>query len=431
MEAAPDGCTPVGIQREPGGYDRALPGLTSVWSTWPARSGALEVVAFFPQGIDEDNLDWLFPDISNRTIIFDTFYLLSLTYKNGGFTTTLAPLRDYLRLHDPTLSPLLCATKGRYCTRMSIHFDRNKPSFKESRWILSEDVNVEHLLGVFASIDPNSNELWRACSNFVQHLCWHKPRLTFLRQKIEDLPDDHQCKPKCLAELAELFMSIGHHEERKRTLNQTLQLVGEEGGRKFVARILSQLSDANRILGLRKEGIQQAREALEIYQQLGSTVEQPRCLIYLARLLLGDKQPDAAKEAASHAIELLPQEGWEFTACQSQRILGKVCRSKGERDKAIHHYEAALAIASPFDWDDQLLWIHHALARLFLDEGEFDHANTHIERAKSHAANDDHGLGCATELQAKILFRQRRLQEAKSEALRAFEVHEKLGAAKG
>jgi tetratricopeptide (TPR) repeat protein len=397
----------------------------------PDARGLLEVVAFFPQGLDEDNLDWLFPDISDRTAIFDTFCVLSLTYTNNGFATMLAPLRDYLRPQDPISSPLLSATKDRYFARMSIVFDRNTPVFGESRWIVSEDVNVEHLLDVFTSFDANVEEVWGASSNFIGHLCWHKPRPTVLRQKIEGLPDDHQSKPRCLAELAELFMLIGNHEERKRALEQALKLVREDGDRELIAGMLIRLSDANRILGLREEGIQQAGEALEIYRSLGLTLEQARCLIYLARLLLADKQLDAAKEAASHAIELLPQKGHEFTACQSHRVLGNIYRSKGERAKAIHHYEAALAITSPFNWEDQLLWIHHALARLFLDEHEFSSAHTHIEQAKSHAANDGYNLGCATELHATILYRQGRLTEAESEALRALETYEKLGSVKG
>ena len=86
----------------------------------------------------------------------------------------LAPLRDYLRPQDPKSSPLLCATKEQYFNRLLVDVDIEKPGFEESRWIVSEDVNVEHLLDVFTSIDVDSSDVWGACAGFFKHLCWHK-----------------------------------------------------------------------------------------------------------------------------------------------------------------------------------------------------------------------------------------------------------------
>ena len=415
------------------GFDESLAGtiklsLASPMFTrlGPDARGLLEVVAFFPQGIDENNLDWLFPTISNRSAIFDTFCILSLTYRNNGFITMLAPLRDHLRPQDPMLSPLLSATKDRYFDRMSIEFDRNTAAFRESRWITSEDVNVEHLLDVFISIDANAGEVWRACANFMTHLYWHKPRFTLLREKIENLSDDHWSKSKCLFELSQLFKSVGNYVERKRRLGQILKLVRAQGDDNSIAHILRELSDANRMLGLYKEGIPQAREALEIYQRLGTTAGQSRCLSYLAFQLYEDKQLEAAKEAASRAMDLLPEKGQEFMVCQSQRLLGNIYRSEGERERAIYHFQVALEIASPFEWHAQLFWIHYFLAVIFLDEREFDDAHTHIEQAKLHAAENACYLGHAMHLQALVSYRRGRFRGAKSEALRAVETYKKL-----
>jgi hypothetical protein len=59
-----------------------------------------------------------------------------------------------------------------------------------------------------------------------------------------------------------------------------------------------------------------------------------------------------------------------------------------------------------------------------------DDAHTHIEHAKLHAVNDPYDLGSAMELQARVWDKQGRLEEAKSEALCAVGVFEKLGAVK-
>ena len=112
----------------------------------PDAREVLGVVAFFPQGLDEDNVDKLFPTISDGLSVFDAFCNLSLTYRGNGFTTMLAPLRDYLRPKDPVASPLLRAAKEHYFGRLSSELDH---SFDGSRWIMSQDVNVEHLLDVF------------------------------------------------------------------------------------------------------------------------------------------------------------------------------------------------------------------------------------------------------------------------------------------
>jgi tetratricopeptide (TPR) repeat protein len=395
----------------------------------PNARDLLGVVAFFPQGVDEKNLDWLFPTISNRKNLFDKFCVLSLTYRSNGFVTMLSPIRDYLGPRDPQSSPLLCATRDRYFGRLSVDVDPHKPGFKETRWIMSEDVNVEQLLDVFTSVDQNPGpNAWGVCGHFMEHLWWHKPRQTVLGSKIEALPEDDQHKPRCLLRLSQLFQGIGNYAEEKRLLTHTLELERRRGDNFQVAQTLRFLSETNRLLDHIEEGVLQVKAALEIFEQIGDTVGQGWCLNDLAWILFSYERLDAAEDAASRAIDLLTGKGQETIICQLHRVLGSIHQSKREKTKAIQHFETALAIASLSDWYDELFWAHHALAELFLGEAEFHDASAQIERAKSYAVGGSYKMGRAMNLQARVWYRQGRVKEANSEALRALEIYKNLGA---
>ena len=397
----------------------------------PDARGILGVIAFFPQGVDENNIEWLFPNIPDGPNIFDVFCVLSLAHQSNGFITMLAPLRDHLCPKEPRSSPLLYAAKDHYFGRLSVGLCPGKPGYEEARWIKLEDVNVEHLLDVFTTIDMDSNNVWDVCSYFMEHLTWHKPRLVLLGPKFEALPDSHPSKPRCLSFLSHLFSSIGSYKEWKRLLNHTLKLWRERGDDVEVAETLRYLSNANRLLRLHNEGIQQAKEALEIYERLDHTPGRASALGNLAQLLYGDQQLNAAAEAASQSIDLLPEKVDGPLIGRCHRLLGKVHSSKGEMEKAINHFEAALRIGSSSNFSDGQFWVHYNLAELFFTQGKFDDSDAHIEHAKSHVGNDMYLMGRATYLQARFWYKQQRVGEARSEALCAIDTYEKIGYTRG
>ena len=232
-------------------------------------------------------------------------------------------------------------------------------------------MNVEHLFDIFTSVDANSKNVWHACAGFTNHLAWHKPRLVVLGPKIEALPDDHPSKAQCLHWLAWLFELVGNQVERKRLFTHTLKLWRPRGDRYQIAQTLLELCDTNRLVGLPEEGIQQAKEASGIFERLGDTVKQAESLIEPARLLYSDEQFDAIEEAASRAINLLPEKGKQLNVCQGHHALGYIYYSKGEGEKAIHHLGLALRIASSLNYYTELFWVHFALADLFLGHGRF------------------------------------------------------------
>ena len=203
--------------------------------------------------------------------------------------------------------------------------------------------------------------------------------------------------------------------EEKRLLIRALKSWRERGDDFKVAHTLRFISNADRQLGLYKEGRERVEEALAIYERLNDIKRQGRSWAELARLLYHDKQLDAAEEAALRVIDLFSDKGNQFVVCNCHNLLGNICCSRGETEKVINHFEKALGIASTFNWLHSLFGINYYLGGLFLSEKRFEDAHAHLERAKSHAINAPYNLGCAMELQARIWYEERKLEEAKSE----------------
>jgi hypothetical protein len=149
----------------------------------------------------------------------------------------LAPLRDYLL--QRTQGRPRSSVQSRSVTLPGCQSISTRTTLGlETQWITSEDVNVEHLLDVFTTVDASSDDVWEACAKFMEHLYWHKKRLTILGPKIEGLPDDHISKPRCLFELARLFAFVGNLAECKRLLAHALGLWRERGSDPMVAQAL-------------------------------------------------------------------------------------------------------------------------------------------------------------------------------------------------
>ena len=396
----------------------------------PDAPGILGVVAFYPQGVDENNLDWLFQTTSDAAKIFDGFCVLSLAYRSDNFVTMLAPLRDYLSPRAPLSSSLLCTTKDCYFTRLSVVLDPAQAGFGESRWIISEDVNVEHLLDVFTSIDAKSDNVWDACVGFMSHLFWHKPRRVILGQRIEKYPDDHPSKSDCLLWLSILAQAVGDHSERTRLLNQSLKLWKDKGDLSGTIIRLRFQSDAYSEVGRYEEAIQPIREALEVCEQLGDPVEKARTLMDLAEALVFANQLDEAEESASAAIALLPEDCDQFFLSYSHRVISGIYRSKSDNEKAIEHLEKALKIAISHNLHPVVSPTTAILVTILTQEQRLDEANVYIERAKPHADKSNNKMDTARLMiaQVNIWMQQCKFEDAISELSKAIEIFEELGA---
>ena len=82
-----------------------------------------------------------------------------------------------------------------------------------------------------------------------------------------------------------------------------------------------------------------------------------------------------------------------------------------------------MIIREPFDF-----WTHISLVTLFSNDGRLEDAQAHIEQAKPYTTNNPYHLARVMQEQTTVWRKQSKLEEARSEALRAANAFEELGA---
>ena len=125
---------------------------------------------------------------------------------------------------------------------MSIKLNLYEPGFKESRWIVSGGVGIEHLLNVFTVvIDGDSGDVWDACTKFLWHLIWRKERLIMLGSGRRLVPL--------------LVVSISRESYGEQTTPRSCLSAAEgTGDDRQAAQTLRPLPDVNRLLDLPRKG---------------------------------------------------------------------------------------------------------------------------------------------------------------------------------
>ena len=106
-------------------------------------------------------------------------------------------------------------------------------------------------------------------------------------------------------------------------------------------------------------------------------------LAWLAEFQLEQKQPEAAAQAAKTMIALKPDKGWTQTAWT---LLGRIHRSKGERDPAIHAFTEALGTGASTAYGAEAAL---RLGELLTEAGRFDEADRQLNDAAARAASPE------------------------------------------
>ncbi|KAG1733921.1 uncharacterized protein EDB91DRAFT_1084306 [Suillus paluster] len=226
---------------------------------------ALAVIAFLPQGLNEDLASDLLPSLPQVSTVCDVLCMQSLVYRQDNFIKMLAPIRHFVRDSLPPPDPT-CLREIRalyYRTVQQCSEARDNPA----DIIISDHLNIEHVLAFDLGYVPK--ETYHPYWQFLQCLQWHLPRPTTLAPAIFNIVEKSSTwvpKADCLWRLGWLYFTLSQLAEQMKAFKAAESLYLTAGHHENVAHCVAQCADTYRCQGR----FIQSQQVLEDFQHSDS-----------------------------------------------------------------------------------------------------------------------------------------------------------------
>ncbi|KAG1764258.1 hypothetical protein EV702DRAFT_1205072 [Suillus placidus] len=169
----------------------------------------LAIIAFLPQGFNENLASDLLPSLPQVDAICDVLCMQSLVYRQDNFLKVLAPIRHYVQdsLQAPDSTCLQEIRAFYYRTVNSC----SKEHDQYADIIISDHLNIEQVVAFNLANMDDAEETHDACWQFLWCLERHLPRPTTLTPAISNIvesPSTWRLKARCLSSLARLYDTL-------------------------------------------------------------------------------------------------------------------------------------------------------------------------------------------------------------------------------
>jgi tetratricopeptide (TPR) repeat protein len=389
----------------------------------------LQVVAFLPQGVDQTNLQELFPSVPNIQRISDTMKRLSLTYiSDAGFITMLAPIRIHVQSSGPFIPSLLPDVRSFYFNKLE------NTDVMRVKWITSENDNVERLVAHSMDTTDDLERAVKACDRFLYVLYWNKPRTTTLTPIVRALNEVDGItiwKGKALRTLGWLAEKLGRYEEATELFGSARQVAITHGHASLAAECSFFMGQTeltqNRFLAAERF----YQNALKEYQSIKDEDGVARCQERLGNVETRRGNLPEASRYLSDALKYREREPGSREAANVRVRLGGLEFKQGNHAEGREHFEAALTIFTKLDVDQHLAWCLWEYARAEQASNDWASVLDLFGRAETfyHRANDvRYEARCLLE-RGQIFLYQRKLALAQQCFEQAKGGYEKAGRA--
>ncbi|KAG1838418.1 hypothetical protein C8R48DRAFT_791351 [Suillus tomentosus] len=208
----------------------------------------LAIIAFLPQGLNDNLAGGLLPSLQEVDTICDVLRMQSLVYRQDNFIKVLAPIRHYVQ----DSLPLPDSTRLREIRTFYYHTVQQCSEEQDghANIIISDHFNIEHVIAF--DLAHVSQETYHACSKFLLCLKWHLPCPTTLAPAIFNVVQNsstYELKAYCLWHLGCLYITLSQLTDAMKILKAAGVLYLATGNHEIVAACVIKCADLCRCQG--------------------------------------------------------------------------------------------------------------------------------------------------------------------------------------
>ncbi|KAG2108950.1 uncharacterized protein F5147DRAFT_159897 [Suillus discolor] len=209
----------------------------------------LAIIAFLPQGLNDNLAGNLLPSLQEVDKICDVLCRQSLVYRDKNFIKVLAPIRHYVQdsLSIPDSSTSLQEIRTFYYRTVE---QCSEEQDGHANIIISDHFNIECVVAFYLAHIPE--ETYRACSKFLNCLTWHLPCPTTLTPAIFNVVEKsftYEPKAYCLYNLAWLYSTLSQLTDAMKIYKAAEALFLATGNHEMVAECVTKCADTYRCQG--------------------------------------------------------------------------------------------------------------------------------------------------------------------------------------
>ncbi|KAG2124508.1 hypothetical protein BD769DRAFT_873423 [Suillus cothurnatus] len=240
----------------------------------------LAIIAFLPQGLNEDLAGDLLPLIQQVDTICDVLRRQSLVYRQDNFIKVLAPIRHYVRDSLPPPDTTWLQEIRTFYYRTVQCCPNSEARDHHATIIVADHLNIEHVIAFYLAygVPDITEETYVICSQFLWCLTRHLPRPTTLIPAISNIVENSSTwtlKAHCWWYLGLLYSTLSQLTEALTAFQAAAVLYRTAGAHESAADCVAQCGDIYRCQG-RFNQLQQVLEDFQLsdsWKYLGETAK--------------------------------------------------------------------------------------------------------------------------------------------------------------